>query len=1032
MKPLYLTRLRLEQFRSFGTLDVGLPDGPGVLIVHGSNGLGKSSLFDALEWGLTGEVNHMPTGKSIKKADYLRRWDAPARHPTKIVLDFNEGKLVRSLSRGLDPAGEQDIATFLKSERWTKPIRHLERYLFLTHFLGQSTMSRMTHRGDKDRWKYLQEPAQSDRALDLVRTIHGHGGSNAAKAFDRKLDQLAKQADVIARLLDQEEDYWLNSQLEGAIDDTVAPTEAAAIAGEIEAIRAAAGVAVGDAVRLTLADAPRMLAAYHALTADALRRRESGFSRAQQLLAEKQAADIVRAELRGALTEARQQEAFTVPQLSETAESLVEAENKRVSAQQEVDDARAAVATLSRYADMRSRHVAARQAVEQAQALSASLREHLQAAAARAERAQKRRTLADWLMSRERSAAEDIRRFNQRREELDEARTALAAMVEAQRLLDEQLERSPTVGADVGETTAKLEVVRRSEGNVRVARDAVKTSADALAAAVAGVAAHVGADACQCPLCGTDFEAGQLQARVRAVADRLAPALAPLEAQLADVIRERELVEQRLTSLIESKSQLDDALTEFSQRSTVFNSACANLGVAGADSDAHFAALIFVNDRALSFAEFRRQRARYWVRHRVVGGAENALAEWTDAAAKANELQRHLATQERAVTEATTALGLAWTNLADAAAAADLAADADAPTVDARKSRLAERERAAAAANVAARAAFESADAAHRSARSAHASVTTRIEELTRQEAARTEEAEVRRNSWEKLSVGLAPYDGKGLGRMIGVLTALAPDLARAQDRVEAFQRGRIIAARLARHAEVFADLRKLAESAPAADRDLVRASAMSKQAALLDRAARVQKARDIAREATQEVGQRVEAFNQRFLEPLSKLMNNFNRAILTDRNIGLDFLAGKNIVGQRTKMSDVTPAHIAKLDPLYIHSEGQMAALAVSMLAAANLSYPWSRWRALVMDDPLQHNDAIHAAAFADMIRNLVIERGYQIFLTTHELAEAQFLRRKFQAADITCTMLHLTGRGRDGVESRVEMPAPLRFEAG
>ena len=97
---------------------------------------------------------------------------------------------------------------------------------------------------------------------------------------------------------------------------------------------------------------------------------------------------------------------------------------------------------------------------------------------------------------------------------------------------------------------------------------------------------------------------------------------------------------------------------------------------------------------------------------------------------------------------------------------------------------------------------------------------------------------------------------------------------------------------------------------------------------------------------------------------------------------------------------------------------EGQMAALAVSMLCAASLTYPWSRWRALVLDDPLQHNDAIHAAAFADLIGNLVKHKGYQVLLSSHDLAQAEFLRRKFDARHIPCAGLDLLGRGKEGVE--------------
>jgi len=49
MSATYLSRIELQEFRSFSKLVIDLPPQPGVLIVHGSNGLGKSSLFDGIE-----------------------------------------------------------------------------------------------------------------------------------------------------------------------------------------------------------------------------------------------------------------------------------------------------------------------------------------------------------------------------------------------------------------------------------------------------------------------------------------------------------------------------------------------------------------------------------------------------------------------------------------------------------------------------------------------------------------------------------------------------------------------------------------------------------------------------------------------------------------------------------------------------------------------------------------------------------------------------------------------------------------------
>jgi ABC-type nitrate/sulfonate/bicarbonate transport system ATPase subunit len=82
-------------------------------------------------------------------------------------------------------------------------------------------------------------------------------------------------------------------------------------------------------------------------------------------------------------------------------------------------------------------------------------------------------------------------------------------------------------------------------------------------------------------------------------------------------------------------------------------------------------------------------------------------------------------------------------------------------------------------------------------------------------------------------------------------------------------------------------------------------------------------------------------------------------------------------------------------------------------------------------MDDPLQHNDVIHAAAFADIMCNLVEVRKHQIFLSTHDIAQAEFLRRKFGSRNIPCTSVHLLGRGRDGLEVQVK-GYDSRLEAG
>jgi ABC-type nitrate/sulfonate/bicarbonate transport system ATPase subunit len=69
------------------------------------------------------------------------------------------------------------------------------------------------------------------------------------------------------------------------------------------------------------------------------------------------------------------------------------------------------------------------------------------------------------------------------------------------------------------------------------------------------------------------------------------------------------------------------------------------------------------------------------------------------------------------------------------------------------------------------------------------------------------------------------------------------------------------------------------------------------------------------------------------------------------------------------------------------------------------------------LLDDPLHHNDIIHAAAFVDLMRNLVERKGHQLLMSSHERNEAEFISRKFDPAGIPCSVLELTAPSRTGV---------------
>jgi chromosome segregation ATPase len=76
-----------------------------------------------------------------------------------------------------------------------------------------------------------------------------------------------------------------------------------------------------------------------------------------------------------------------------------------------------------------------------------------------------------------------------------------------------------------------------------------------------------------------------------------------------------------------------------------------------------------------------------------------------------------------------------------------------------------------------------------------------------------------------------------------------------------------------------------------------------------------------------------------------------------------------------------------------------------------------WSRWPALLLDDPLQPQDLIPPEAFIEALRSLVRDRKYQVILSTHDEALTEEMRRKLVEAGIPCVTCRYRDLGPTGV---------------
>jgi exonuclease SbcC len=73
---------------------------------------------------------------------------------------------------------------------------------------------------------------------------------------------------------------------------------------------------------------------------------------------------------------------------------------------------------------------------------------------------------------------------------------------------------------------------------------------------------------------------------------------------------------------------------------------------------------------------------------------------------------------------------------------------------------------------------------------------------------------------------------------------------------------------------------------------------------------------------------------------------------------------------------------------------------------------YQWTPWKALLLDDPTQHHDLVHASSVFDVLRDYMVDLDYQVLMSTHSAIQANFFQRKLENEGVPCKIYQLVAR--------------------
>lgn len=103
------------------------------------------------------------------------------------------------------------------------------------------------------------------------------------------------------------------------------------------------------------------------------------------------------------------------------------------------------------------------------------------------------------------------------------------------------------------------------------------------------------------------------------------------------------------------------------------------------------------------------------------------------------------------------------------------------------------------------------------------------------------------------------------------------------------------------------------------------------------------------------------------------------------------------------------------ELNPQFLFSSGQRRATGLAFLLSVNLSLAWSRWRTIMLDDPVQHVDDFRTIHLAELAAQLVTE-GRQIVCAVEDSALADLLCRRLPVVEPGAAKRITLGPDSDG----------------
>jgi DNA repair exonuclease SbcCD ATPase subunit len=1006
----YLSQLSLSGFRTYGArTEITLPAAPSLTVIVGPNGLGKSTLFDAIEWGMTGALKRI-NNIDARQNDKLRSIGVD---PQVKLLFSDSTEILRAgsdakVSFNGTPAAQSNIDDWLIADATWADMNDIADCLHFTHFLGQSTKQLFVHQEGKVRWSRMAGPSGLQALWEMERKLGRRqttiGFDDLKEKLNQHILQTSEELEKFKKIMD---DMGLQRELARS-DAAISPDEIEAGISEIQHLlhqyfKAENLVFEFKAGEIRLVQQQMLMEQVKDDLAKKLMQLDEWPTLAQTFMT--YSADIANHTKALALAKENATHAGELLQTAQASEASLREERDAIQIQinerlTETSKLNQAVSQRNEVAKINEENLQIGTTLEELRKGLTELSQIIEEKNVELNALKEQKKQYGALRASKRDLEEIQRNVATLQTRQMQHQTAL---LQANQLAESE----PELIRKHDETKQELNALAQELLGLDQQWQQAKVSADTISQAVVQIAGALREEDCACPVCQSSFLEGELKALANASAALVNGQLSQIE-----TLRQSKLPRQNLLHL---------ALEEIDRQQKAILEAHAAVRLAAEqaqsleqDLRAKPLLTLFAVDQFADICKVRLAEL-----NEAIAAAEMEIAQTRDVTILESTIA-NLESDKNSVAQQS----IAMTQKRDAATLRS--AQLQATLAIFSEQELADMDQRLVALSVAN-------EQAQTSLLEKNKSVDAALEASANQKAKHAMlEAEAAKYESSVLSIVKLHQGLQKRWQDLNYAGEPTPERVVEASRDQAEQQIRLHGLQL-RHERLLEGQRRYSAQTSVQRIEKEKNQFLSKYPGKSEQEVkdflnnRIKEKRAAQDNLTQVRAKRDElvgamrtnntSIRDGITTPLNKSVARFCNALMVDRNLKVNVDAIASATTAQALLSFQSEGSEAKKNLELYLSEGQLAAVSLCLLFGAATTYPWSRWKALLLDDPLHHNDTIHSAAFVDVIRNLIKHQGYQIVVSTHDMEQAGYFLRKCANAGIETQYWHLYGRSNDSV---------------